>query len=416
MIDQSFRLPSGLTMSNRLVRSAMTEALADASDNPTPALQRLYARYGRSGAGLVITGNAGVDRDHPVRPGDVIVDDATDPAAMAAWAREAKAGGAKVVVQLNHAGRQTPGWVNSSPLAPSAVAAVKFLKAFGKPRAATTGELEEVIAKFARAAQRVEAAGFDGVQLHAAHGYLMSQFLSPLTNQRTDEYGGSVANRARLLVRTLNAVRASVSPGFCVGVKLNTADFMRGGMTEDEAVEVAQQLDACGLDFLELSGGSYEAPASFGVGAVRSQREAYFLGFAERVRSTVRAPVLLTGGFRSAAAMNAALQSAAVDLVGLARPMAIEPELPLRLLEGRAAALPQRQRWSGIKKLENAVEMAWYSAQLQRMGVGLDPDTTLSPLWAFVRYLVADTVNARARRLAKRRALFAGRLTSASAA
>jgi 2,4-dienoyl-CoA reductase-like NADH-dependent reductase (Old Yellow Enzyme family) len=413
MLETAYEFSNGLALSNRLVRSAMTEALADAHDDPSPELFRLYERYGRAGFGMVITGNVGVDRNHPVRPGDAMIDDQTSKEGLAEWARRAKAGGAKVIVQVNHAGRQTPGMVNRRPIAPSEVAAVKFMKAFGPPRAATQREIEQIIERFVRAAQLLEAAGFDGIQLHAAHGYLMSQFLSPLTNLRTDAWGGSVENRARLLVETTKAVRAAVSKRFTVGVKLNTADFMRGGMTEEESLEVAIALDEVGLDFLELSGGSYEAPASFGVGRPRSGREAYFLSFAERARSVVKAPLLLTGGFRSRGAMVQALESGAVDLVGLARPVAIEPELPKRLLASLPPLIAERTKWAGIKRIDSASEMAWYGAQLRRMGDGMDPDPNASPLWAFVQYLVADLVKSRARRAAKRAALPEGALAAA---
>lgn len=402
MLDTPFTLPRGLTLENRLVKAAMTEALADERDLPSAALLTLYRRFGRSGAGLLITGNVGIDRDHPVRPGDVILDEDTPQEPLERWARAAKEGGAKVIVQLNHGGRQTQRMVNPRPLAPSAVPALKILKAFGPPRAATASEIERIIERFARAAERLAHAGFDGVQIHAAHGYLISQFLSPHTNLRTDDWGGSVYHRARLLLRIVREVRLRVPPRFAVAVKLNAADFSRGGFSEEDSLEVVRLLEREQLDFLEVSGGTYEKGASFGHGQVPSPREAYFLSFVERARAIASMPLLLTGGFRSGTAMREALASGAVDLIGLARPLALEPELPRRLLDGGDAHLAERRRWSWLRAIAPAAEMAFYSAQLRRIGDGQEPEPRLSPSWALVQTLVGDARRARARRTPSR--------------
>src|SRR5690349_18762899 len=192
ILSQPLELASGLVLPNRLAKSAMTEALADRARGPSPELLRLYARWADSGAGLLITGNVGVDRAHPVRPRDVILDEQATLAPFRRWAETAKAGGARVAMQLNHAGRQTLRPSNPAPLSASAGAPVPFMNAFGPPRSASEAELQAVIRAHAEAAIRAEHVGFDGVQIHAAHGYLINQFLSPDINRRSDAWGGDI--------------------------------------------------------------------------------------------------------------------------------------------------------------------------------------------------------------------------------
>jgi 2,4-dienoyl-CoA reductase-like NADH-dependent reductase (Old Yellow Enzyme family) len=248
----------------------------------------------------------------------------------------------------------------------------------------------------------VERAGFDGVQLHAAHGYLLSQFLSGHVNRRTDGWGGGVPARARMLLEVVREVRRRVRPGFAVSVKLNSADFQRGGFTEDEALEVVGLLGGLGVDLLEISGGTYERAASFGHGVATStaQREAYFLEFARQVRAVSALPVMLTGGFRTRAAMDAALAENAVDVIGLARPLAVNPEYPRRLLEGTATAPATYPHAFSNRTLDGAAELAWYSEQLRRLSEGLDADPSLPPWGTLARGMWRDLL--RARRIRRR--------------
>jgi 2,4-dienoyl-CoA reductase-like NADH-dependent reductase (Old Yellow Enzyme family) len=402
MLETSFTLPNGVVVSNRLAKAATTEAVADPGGQPSAALQEIYRRWGQSGAGLIVTGNVGVDPLHPVRPGDVMMVPGVDTAALAKWAGLAKQGGARVVLQICHAGRQTQRFTNPRPLAPSAVSAVKAFKAFGDPRAATLEEIADVRERFVRAALLGEAAGFDGCQVHAAHGYLLSQFLSPSSNARNDAYGGAIENRARLLLEIVREVkRRRASPSFAVTVKLNSGDFLRGGLSSDDALEVVALLEQEGIDLLEVSGGTYEQPASFGLRAP-SPREAYFLEFSREARRRTRVPLMLTGGFRSRSAMEAALEEGAVDLVGVARPFCVEPELGKRLLASPTAALTGRTRWFGPKPVQALGEMAWYSEQLQRLGRGLDPDLAMTQLGATLRHLARDYTRAQSERSVQR--------------
>lgn len=247
----------------------------------------------------------------------------------------------------------------------------------------TETEILAAIDQFAFAARLARETGFTGVQLHAAHGYLFSQFLSPLTNRRTDAWGGSLENRARLLLETLAAVRGAVGPDFPIGIKLNSSDFQRGGFTNAEAALLVDRLDDAGLDLLELSGGSLEQPKMVGVNpldegvdarpASTIAREAYFIDYAAKVRAAAKMPVMVTGGFRTVAGMSEALESGDLDLVGIGRPMLVEPDLPRRILERRTGNAPAPEAGLHLYQL-----LPWFNAQFERLGDGLEPDLTLT--------------------------------------
>ncbi|MDT0308428.1 2,4-dienoyl-CoA reductase [Streptomyces sp. DSM 44917] len=397
-------LPCGVTLPNRLAKSAMSEQLGDAAHRPTPALARLYGRWGRGGAGLLITGNVMVDRRSLGEPRNVVVEDGRDLDALRAWARAARAAGAAALMQLNHPGRQTPPGLSAAVVAPSAVRVNVGGARFPLPRALTAAEIAEQTGRFAAAAAVAVEAGFDGVQVHAAHGYLVSQFLSPLANLRTDDWGGDPGRRRRFLLETVRAVRAAIGPGRVLSVKLNSADFQRGGFGEAESLEVVRALAAERVDLLEISGGTYERAAMMGQehrGAGSRAREAYFLAFAERARAEAAAgalPLMVTGGFRSGTAMRAALASG-VDVVGLGRPLALEPDLPRALLaDPEATASRARPLTTGVRLLDGAAELAWHGHQLRRMGAGRPPLPRLGARRALLRGMARDGVNILRRR------------------
>lgn len=382
-------LASGAVLPNRIVKAAMSEILADlASGAPTEELVRLYERWGKSGAGALITGNVMVDREATGEPRQVVVEDERDLPMLRRWAKAAKQGGSQLWMQINHAGRQSPRRLSRDPVAPSAVAMRGFFGAFKTPRALAGKEIEQIVKRFATTSAVAREAGFDGVEIHAAHGYLISQFLSPLTNLRDDEWGGDPARRRRFLIEVVRAVRAATAKDFTIAVKLNSADFQRGGFEVGEAKEVARALEQEGIDVLEISGGTYERPAMTGAGveaakgkpamkASTAAREAYFLEYAAELRTATKLPLMLTGGLRSAAAMKQALTSGAVDLIGLARPMAYEPELPARLLDGSAQAAAKIAFSTGVQKLDGLAGLAWYQVQMERLGNGEEPDASL---------------------------------------
>jgi 2,4-dienoyl-CoA reductase-like NADH-dependent reductase (Old Yellow Enzyme family) len=376
MIESPIELPCGAVLPNRLAKAALSEQLGDPRHAPSEHLIRLYQRWSKSGAGLLITGNVMVDRNAIGEPANVVVEGRRDLDRLRRWARVAKAGGATVIAQVNHPGRQVPVSLSRRPVGPSAVPMKGMMGAFATPRELGVEEIHEIQDRFARTARVLIAAGFDGVQLHGAHGYLISQFLSPLANQRTDEYGGDPVNRRRFLLELVEKTRDAIGADRILSVKLNSADFQRGGFDEDESIEVARALAAAGIDLLEISGGTYEQAAMMGVVRKESsrQREAYFLDFAEKLRAQVDVPLMVTGGFRTRAGMDAALASGAVDVVGLGRPMAVQPEAPAHLLSGRVSSLDAiTEKRLGHQKLDGMAETVWYTTQLWRMGRGKDP-------------------------------------------
>lgn len=387
-------LPCGAVLKNRIAKSAMSEDLADPGNVPGDRLVRLYARWGAGGAGLLISGNIMIDRTALGEPGNVVIEDDRGLQGLRRMATAAKSGGAAIWAQINHPGRQTPRFLSKHPVAPSAVPLALPGALFAPPRALDAAEIPALIARYATAAEVCKRAGFDGVQIHGAHGYLVSQFLSPLSNLRTDEWGGDPERRRRFLIEIVRAMRAAVGPAFPIGVKLNSADFQRGGFDEAESMDVVAALEAEGVDLLEISGGTYEKPATSGtIAATRASsvaREAFFLEYARKVRAQTRMPLLLTGGFRSRAGMESALTEGAdgrgaVDMIGLARPLAQEPELARGLLDGTLTESRVRPRRTGLTQLDSLLEITWYSYQIHRIGNGQEPAPKVSPWWVLVK-------------------------------
>ena len=381
-LAQPLRLRRGGVLPNRIAKAAMSEALADDECAPTERLFRLYERLGRGGAGMLITGNVITDLGGRTEPHNVVITDARHLEGLKRWADAAQAHGSKLWMQVGHAGRQTARMVTWNPVGPSEVPLRGMAGLFSAPRALEDAEIRLLIERFANAAVQAEAAGFAGVQIHAAHGYLISQFLSPLSNVREDQWGGTPQNRMRFLLDIVRASLAATSTGFGVAVKLNSADFQRGGFTLEESMDVAQALDAEGIDYLEISGGNFERPAMVGSDAVERAstraREAFFLEYAERMREVVELPLMLTGGLRSANAMVEAIESGAVDIIGLARPIALEPDLPKQILSGNLTGAKPVDVKVGVRLLDDMLQTAWYRRQLERMGEGLEPDQSMS--------------------------------------
>lgn len=398
-------LPSGSSLPNRIVKSAMSECLADPATNaPNDQLFRLYERWSKSGAGMLITGHVIVDPLGLGEPANVMVIDDRHRAGLRRWAEAAQGHGAKLWMQLNHAGRQAPKKLTRQPVAPSAVPMKGMAGLFAVPRALTEQEISTIIVRFANAAAVAKEAGFAGVQLHGAHGYLISQFLSPRTNRRDDAWGGDPVRRRRFLLEIVRSVRAAVGPSFPIGVKLNSADFQRGGFTIEESMDVARALDAAGLDVLEVSGGNYESPAMAGSGELLGKqrassryREAYFLDYARQIRAVTKLPILLTGGMRSRAVMEDALGSGAIDLVGLARPMTYAPELPARLLEGSLDTAPVVKIRSRIRFVDDAIQAMWFQQQIGELAHGREPNLKLGVWTALWRGLRANVLPGRAK-------------------
>ena len=286
-------------------------------------------------------------------------------------------------MQINHAGKQSPKVINPVPVAPSAVA-LKGMDGFiNPPRALADNEIETIIQQFIQTAKIAEQAGFSGVQIHGAHGYLVSQFLSPHHNQRTDKWGGSLENRMRFLVEIYQGIRAVVRPEFLVGLKLNSADFQKGGFDETDSIQVVQKMSELGIDFIEISGGNYESPEMLTAKASTKQREAFFIDYAEKARAVSQVPLIITGGFRSEQAMNDALNSGHLDFIGIARPLALMPDLPSQINNGTYQIITTERIKTGFapvdKKLGAVLEMDWYMYQMALIGRGKQPNPKLSP-------------------------------------
>lgn len=383
----SFTLPNGQVLPNRLAKAAMEENLADHGHIPGEALFKLYETWAKGQSGLLITGNVMVDHRAMTGPGGVALEANTALEPFRRWAKAGKAGDTKLWMQINHPGRQVYAAMGGKVLSPSDVALDmgKYSKLFGQPKAMSESDIEDVIGRFVTTAQNAVEAGFDGVQIHAAHGYLVSQFLSPLTNKRSDQWGGPLDNRARLLLEIVRRVKAALPSSAAVSVKLNSADFQRGGFDENDALEVVKQLEALQVDLVELSGGSYESPAMQGRTADGRTlaREAYFLEFAERIAAQTSVPLMTTGGVTRLSVAERVLK-AGVDIVGMGRALAFAPDLP-KQWQNDAAQIAQIPTINWRDKTMSAMAvMALTKRQLRRMGVGKLPSTGLSPLVSLV--------------------------------
>lgn len=389
-LGDSLTLPCGVTLPNRIAKPAMAEAMGGRQNKPTLRLITLYKRWARGGAGMLLTGNVMIDRRAMGEPGDVVIEDDKNLDSLGEWAAAMRSDGAIAIVQLNHPGRQAMPGTSKQIVAPSAVRApVKGLR-LPTPRALTSDEIKEQIKRFATAAEVCVRAGFDGVQIHGAHGYLVSQFLSPNANLRTDEWGGDAERRRRFLIEIVRATRAAIGPDKLLSVKVNSADFQRGGFTENESLEVIRALENENVDLLEISGGTYGSAAMVGQAASPKAstraREAYFMDFAERARAATTMPLMITGGMRSAGAMREAL-AAGLDVVGVGRPLTVEPEFPRRLLTEPNATSNLRPIKSGIKMMDGAAELIWHNQQLRRIANGLDPDPRMGSRRAILKLM-----------------------------
>ncbi|GAA5848100.1 hypothetical protein JCM9279_007453 [Rhodotorula babjevae] len=412
-------LPCGRVLPNRLVKAAMEEMLS------TELQEALYEVWAEGGWGMLITGNVQVSPAHLGTPFDIAVPPRPVPPSslsfFSRWARSTRPTSSRprpvAIVQLNHPGRQSMrvlcGRSPSSPaLAPSAVplsvAGPLGRLVWGTPRAIAERDVDQVVEEFVNAARLVREAGWDGVQLHASHGYLLATFLSPKVNRRTDAYGGTARKRLALLFRIIDGIRAACpqGDGFCLGIKLNCSDFVKGGLTEQDALDNVKWIaEHGGVDFIEISGGSYESPEFMTPDATPKRpstlaREAFFDSFSQRARwllstlppSTLPSPaplILLTGGFRTRTGIARALSSSskqppAADLAGLARPAAADPFLPLSLLSpsvpSSAARAPTYDSLYGVQWLRAllgwvavagpGLDVLWHTMALRQVALG----------------------------------------------
>ncbi len=392
-------LPNGQIFENRLCKAAMEENMAEPGQVPGEALVNLYKAWGEGAPGLILTGNVMVDPKALTGPGGVVLQKTTlaqgdNRARFERWAGAAKSGGSKVWMQISHPGRQVYKSQGTEAVSASAtkVEMAGAEKMFDTARMLEGAEIKAMINRFADTAVAAESVGFDGVEIHAAHGYLVAQFLSPLTNKRGDEWGGPLENRARFLLEIVKAVRARVGDDFGLGVKLNSADFQKGGFDVEDARRVVEMLNAEDVDLVELSGGSYESAAMMGMAdderlSSTAAREMYFIDFAADIAKTAHMPIMVTGGVTKKATAEDALASRSVDMVGIARAFAYAPQLPKDwAAEGLQVDLP-------VVKFKNKLltalgTMSLTKTQLHRLGAGKAPKANASPLLS----VIADRV------------------------
>jgi len=400
-MEQSLTLPCGATLKNRIVKSAMSEQMAAPGVNrPDDQQVILYQRWSMGGTGLLISGNIMTSKSSLGTIFDVVIGRGHECLEeLKCWAKAGTANNTHLWMQINHPGKQSPVFVNpiNKPLAPSAIGFSRdfpLRKLFRTPRALTEKEIMAIIKEFSYTAKVAKEAGFTGVQIHGAHGYLVSQFLSPKHNQRSDQWGGSIENRMRFLVEIYYAMRRELGPEFPIGVKLNSSDFQKGGFPEEDSMKVIQQMSEIGMDLIEISGGTYEKTVMMDGVEMREStrnREAYFLDYCEKVKTlNIKSPILLTGGFRSKEGMEKALSSGACDLIGIARPLTIDPDFSNKLLsteKGKHNIMSPLQNvkigWSLIDKAL-PIDLIWHTDQIRRLGNGLQPNPNLSPFLSLI--------------------------------
>ena len=419
MLEQPLTLPCGAVVRNRMCKAAMTEGLAHPDGTASEELERLYGIWSDGGSGILLSGNIQVDGDHLERPGNVIVDSKLSDDAFSALQRMAAAGtrnGNHLWAQISHAGRQTQKIVNPAPKAPSAVRLRLPQSQFGEPVALTAEEIESVIERFVGCALTCKEAGFTGVQFHSAHGYLLSQFLSPLTNHREDEWGGTLENRARALIAIVTKAREVLGADFPISVKLNSADFQKGGFDFDDSLTVAKWLADAGVDLLEISGGTYEQPRLLnldGVEPIEEQslarstlaREAYFVDFAKAMREELSMPIMVTGGLRRREVMNHVLETGGADMIGLGRPLCVDADGPNRLLNGEdelaryednLSLLPGWLMWltkfNAVRTINSFATQFWFYEQIANIGRTGATDPKLTVLSATMAQQKAASV------------------------
>lgn len=374
-VQQPLELPGKSVIKNRFFKSAMSETLADRGNSPSKQLVNLYRKWADGGAGIVVTGNIMVDRDALGEPGNVVVDDDRDMDTLKEWAKSGTINGTHLWAQLNHPGRQSPRSLSKEPVAPSAISLGKNYSAlFNQPRELTIDEVKDIIQKFIISASVIKRSGFTGVQLHGAHGYLISQFLSPVSNKRQDEYGGPLENRMRFLVDIYSGMRESLGDDFPISVKLNVSDFSSGGFNEREAVKVMMTLANLGIDLIEVSGGNYENPKMF---KESNTEEVFFIEYAKELMSNITTPIVVTGGFRSLNTMEQALKSNQTSMIGLARPLVLYPELPNMMISGNITSIDTPRLTTGYKPLDKKIGgflgISYYEQQIKRIANGKEP-------------------------------------------
>ena len=397
VLEKEMILPNGSILKNRIAKSAMSENLSNKNNEPTATLIEVYKKWAQSGAGLLITGNIMIDSKAIGEPRNVVVENRKNFGMLKEWAESVKGTNTQLWAQINHPGRQAMEPINKDLKAPSAVPLKSGRRKDATkkiPIALSESQILAIIESFGNTAIILKDAGFTGVQIHGAHGYLVSQFLSPYTNIRSDKWGGSLENRARFVTEVYRKIRSKVGGSFPIGIKLNSADFQKGGFSEEESIEVVKILSKEGIDLIEISGGTYEAPAMMGKRKKSTIiREVYFMDYIEKARKITTTPLMLTGGFRTASVMKDSIASNQFDIIGIARPFALYPNIGNEIFNESQTNFNTKIKKTGVKGIDGAMNIIWYEAQIKRLGKGKVPKPDLNPWLVFIKYswLILET-------------------------
>lgn len=367
-LEQPFKLPCGAILPNRIAKAAMTERLANKNQFANEKHEILYKHWASTGSGLLITGNVIVDKRYKEAAGNIVIENEDGLDALKKMTKAGTSNNNHLWAQISHAGRQASIFSTFKSIAPSPVK-LKKLGLFTTPREMTKLEIEDVIDRYVNTARIAQKAGFTGVQFHAAHGYLLTQFLLPKTNKRKDEFGGSIENRAKILFRIIKKARQVLGKHYPISVKLNSADFQRGGYNDTDAFFIIKRLEELGVDLLEISGGTYEhldfMMEKYERESTR-KREAYFLDFAQKVRQQFNIPLMVTGGFRSFDFCEKVLEDNLLDIIGFARPYLIDKEFPQSFLSSKGK-LEDKKLNVNIKAFTDMAEAGYYDYQIHQI-------------------------------------------------
>ena len=390
-VSQELVLPNGMVIPNRIVKAPMTERIAKSDHIPHSGHLNLYSEWAKGGAGLIVTGNVMVDRTYLEAPGNLVLDETQSLDAFKELATKVKRFGASIWMQLNHPGPQSPRSLTAAPVAPSPVPARKP-EFFCTPRALSPTEIDQIIEQFAYTAAAAKKAGFDGVQVHASYGYLLSSFLSPRTNQRTDRWGGNLENRARLLRTVVQAIRESTGRDFALSVRINVSDYLPKGFTMADAIKTIKWLESDTVDSVDLSGGSYDRSISFERKYRHPDREDLFSNIAKQVKKSVSIPIMITGTLRSGSYMNSIIEKGWVDAVGMARPLLCDVEFPAKLVDGYMGRVAEpRYHLEYRDPMERIIkEIFWYYEQIHRLSIGSKIDLDLNIDDSFMSVLARE--------------------------
>lgn len=379
LLVQPLDLPCGARLKNRLVKSAMSDSLGDGAGNATQAQMRLYERWAEGGAALSLIGEVQTSPHYAEKPGNLVLVPDADLAALQKLAQRGSANSAHIWPQLGHAGALAHGPI-STPKGPSPLD-VEGLKCDGM----SLDDIQDLPRSYAQAATLAKDAGFGGVLIHAGHGFLFSQFLSPLFNHRTDAYGGTVDERFRIIGEVIDAVRKAVGPAYPIGIKINSTDMLEGGLSQDDALEAVQLLDATTVDLIDVSGGTY-FPGAESSSDSASSSGPYFIDFAKRAKSITSIPIILTGGFETREQAAKAILEGCADAISLARAMVLNPSLPNAWLSD-AGGDPEFPIFDAPPR---GGVTAWYSMRLTALGEDTESRFDLSPADALEAYEARD--------------------------